>query len=69
MDFKKMLIEMAEAQAYKMQEEAMKQIESDEFADMLAHGNEIAPMQGGAYQKFLILKASSATTDTHFWIF
>lgn len=27
---------MAEAQADKMQEEAMKQIESDEFADMLA---------------------------------
>lgn len=36
MDFKKMLMEMAEAQADKMQEEAMKQIESDEFADMLA---------------------------------
>ena len=31
-----MLMEMAEAQADKMQEEAMKQIESDEFADMLA---------------------------------
>jgi len=29
-------MEMAEAQADKMQEEAMKQIESDEFADMLA---------------------------------
>ena len=36
MDFKKMLMEMAEAQADKMQDEAMKQIESDEFADMLA---------------------------------
>lgn len=36
MDFKKMLMEMAEAQADKMQEEAMKQIKSDEFADMLA---------------------------------
>ena len=36
MDFKKMLMEMAEAQADKMQEEAMKQIESDDFAEMLA---------------------------------
>ena len=36
MDFKKMLMEMAEAQAEKMQEEAMKQIESDDFAEMLA---------------------------------
>ena len=35
-----------------------------EFADMLAHGNEIAPMQGGAYQKFLILKAVSQIAKT-----
>tara|TARA_R100000742_G_C4272134_1_gene91233 strand:+ start:583 stop:810 length:228 start_codon:yes stop_codon:yes gene_type:complete len=36
MDFKKMLMEMAEAQAEKMREEAMTQIESEEFSDMLA---------------------------------
>ena len=35
-----------------------------EFAEMLAHGNEIAPMQGGAYQKFLILKAVSQIAKT-----
>ena len=31
-----MLMEMAEAQAEKMREEAMKQVESEEFSDMLA---------------------------------
>ncbi|QDP53880.1 MAG: hypothetical protein Unbinned202contig1002_9 [Prokaryotic dsDNA virus sp.] len=36
MDFKSMLMEMAEAQADKMRDEAMKQISSDDFADMLA---------------------------------
>ena len=36
MDFKAMLMEMAEAQAEKMREEAMKQVESEEFSDMLA---------------------------------
>ena len=36
MDIKKMLIGIAEKQADKMQEEAMKHLESDEFSDMLA---------------------------------
>tara|TARA_R110000787_G_scaffold225127_2_gene333110 strand:+ start:282 stop:509 length:228 start_codon:yes stop_codon:yes gene_type:complete len=36
MDIKKMLIDIAEKQADKMQEEAMKHLESDEFSDMLA---------------------------------
>ena len=36
MDFKKMLMEMAEEQAEKMRDEAINQIESDEFSDMLA---------------------------------
>ena len=36
MDFKKMLMDMAEAQAEKMQQEAMAHIESDEFSKMLA---------------------------------
>jgi|TARA_R100000655_G_scaffold1920_5_gene7209 hypothetical protein len=36
MDFKAMLMEMAEAQADKMRDEAMKQISSDEFSEMLA---------------------------------
>ena len=35
-----------------------------EFADMLAHGNEIAPMQAGAYQKFLIAKAITQIAKT-----
>jgi hypothetical protein len=36
MDFKKMLMDMAQAQADKMQEEAMGHLRSDEFSDMLA---------------------------------
>jgi len=36
MDFKKMLMDMAQAQADKMQEEAMGHLKSDEFSDMLA---------------------------------
>ena len=36
MDFKKMLMEMAEAQADKMKDEAMGFIASDEFGDKLA---------------------------------
>jgi hypothetical protein len=36
MDFKKMLMEMAEEQAEKMKDEAISQIESEEFSDMLA---------------------------------
>tara|TARA_R110000868_G_scaffold211963_1_gene461983 strand:+ start:98 stop:325 length:228 start_codon:yes stop_codon:yes gene_type:complete len=36
MDIKKMLIDIAEKQADKMQEEAMKHLDSDEFSDMLA---------------------------------
>ena len=36
MDFKSMLMEMAEEQAEKMQEEAMNHIDSDEFSVMLA---------------------------------
>lgn len=35
-----------------------------EFAEMLAHGNEIAPMQAGAYQKFLIAKAITQIAKT-----
>lgn len=37
---------------------------TQEFADMLAHGNEIAPMQGGFYQKFLIAKAVTQIAKT-----
>ena len=36
MDFKSMLMEMAEAQAEKMQQEAMDHLGSDEFSKMLA---------------------------------
>ena len=36
MDFKKMLMDMAQAQADKMQEEAMGFLASDEFADKIA---------------------------------
>ena len=36
MDIKKMLIDIAEKQADKLQEEAMKHLDSDEFSDMLA---------------------------------
>ena len=36
MDFKKMLMDMAQAQADKMQDEAMGFIASDEFADKIA---------------------------------
>ena len=36
LDFKKMLLDMAEAQAKKMQDEAMGFIASDEFGDELA---------------------------------
>ena len=36
MDFKKMLMEMAEKQAEKMKDEAISQIESEEFSEMLA---------------------------------
>jgi len=36
MDLKKMLMEMAEAQAQKMQDEAMGFISSDEFGDQIA---------------------------------
>jgi len=36
MDFKKMLMDMAQAQADKMQEEAMGFLASDEFADNIA---------------------------------
>ncbi len=36
MDFKKLLLDMAEAQADKMQDEAMGFIASDEFGDMIA---------------------------------
>ena len=36
MDLKKMLMDMAQAQADKMQEEAMGHLRSDEFSDMLA---------------------------------
>ena len=36
MDFKKMLMDMAQAQADKMQEEAMGFLASDEFADEIA---------------------------------
>tara|TARA_R100001086_G_scaffold156330_1_gene83619 strand:+ start:298 stop:525 length:228 start_codon:yes stop_codon:yes gene_type:complete len=36
MDFKSMLMKMAEAQADKMKEEAMGHIKSDEFSKMLA---------------------------------
>jgi|TARA_R110000824_G_scaffold21134_2_gene79061 hypothetical protein len=36
MDFKKMLMDMAQAQADKMQDEAMGFIASDEFADAIA---------------------------------
>jgi hypothetical protein len=35
-----------------------------EFAEMLAHGNEIAPMQGNIYKKFLIGKAVSQIAKT-----
>jgi hypothetical protein len=36
MDFKKMMLDLAEAQAEKMKEDAMSHIESDDFASMLA---------------------------------
>lgn len=36
MDFKTMLMAMAEEQANKMQDEAMSYIQSDEFCDMIA---------------------------------
>jgi len=36
MDIKSMLVKLAEQQAEKMQEEAMKHMESDDFSDMLA---------------------------------
>ena len=36
MDFKKMLMDMAQVQADKMQEEAMGFLASDEFADQIA---------------------------------
>ena len=36
MDFKKMLMDMAQAQADKMQEEAMGFLASDEFGDQIA---------------------------------
>ena len=36
MDFKTMFMEMAEEQAEKMKDEAISQIESEEFSDMLA---------------------------------
>ena len=36
MDLKKMLMDLAQAQADKMQEEAMEHLRSDEFSDMLA---------------------------------
>jgi hypothetical protein len=36
MDFKKMMLDLAEAQAEKMKEDAMNHIESDDFASMLA---------------------------------
>lgn len=36
MDFKRMLMDMAEAQADKMKAEAMRHMESDEFAEDLA---------------------------------
>ena len=36
MDLKQMLLDLAEAQAEKMKEEAMGHIKSDEFSDMLA---------------------------------
>jgi len=36
MDFKKMMLDLAEAQADKMKEDAMSHIESDDFASMLA---------------------------------
>ena len=36
MDFKKMLMDMAQAQADKMQDEAMGFLASDEFADKIA---------------------------------
>ena len=36
MDFKKMMLDLAEAQAEKMKEDAMRHIESDDFASMLA---------------------------------
>mgnify|MGYP003636140073 CR=1 FL=1 len=36
MDLKGMLVKLAEEQAEKMKDEAMKHIDSDEFSDMLA---------------------------------
>jgi len=36
MDFKKMMLDLAEAQAEKMKDDAMNHIESDDFASMLA---------------------------------
>jgi len=36
MDFKKMMLDLAEAQAEKMKEDAMSHIESDDFASMFA---------------------------------
>jgi|TARA_Y100000310_G_scaffold84285_1_gene81115 hypothetical protein len=36
MDLKKMLMDLAQAQADKMQEQAMGHLRSDEFSDMLA---------------------------------
>jgi len=36
MDFKKMMLDLAEVQAEKMKEDAMSHIESDDFASMLA---------------------------------
>jgi len=36
MDFKKMMLDLAEVQAEKIKEDAMSHIESDDFASMLA---------------------------------
>jgi phage baseplate assembly protein W len=37
---------------------------TQEFAEMLAHGNEISPYQGGVYKNFLIAKAATQIAKT-----